>query len=130
MLFNKPAFKNIVVNELVLDKEGQKMSKSRGNAVIPEDIISHFGVDPLRWYFIVVSSPWVPKRFDTDGLNDLKHDIIKIEKLSYAGDEIKDYHEDHSDLVLGYVLIRNPDKDNIENIFKEINGNVVIEIEK
>ncbi len=68
MLFDKPAFKNIVVNELILDKDGQKMSKSRGNAVVPEQIISQFGVDPLRWYFITVSAPWVPKRFDTEGI--------------------------------------------------------------
>ncbi len=68
LLFDKPAFKNIVVNELILDKEGQKMSKSKGNAVVPEEIISQFGVDPLRWYFITASAPWVPKRFDRDGI--------------------------------------------------------------
>ena len=68
LLFDKPAFKNIVVNELILDKEGQKMSKSKGNAVVPEEIISRFGVDPLRWYFVTVSAPWVPKRFDTEGI--------------------------------------------------------------
>ncbi|MCK5453803.1 MAG: class I tRNA ligase family protein, partial [Calditrichia bacterium] len=68
LLFDKPAFKNIVVNELILDKEGQKMSKTKGNAVVPEEIISRFGVDPLRWYFVTVSAPWVPKRFDTEGI--------------------------------------------------------------
>jgi isoleucyl-tRNA synthetase len=71
LLFNKPAFKNIVVNELVLDKDGQKMSKSKGNIVVPEEIISQFGVDPLRWYFITVSSPWVPKRFDIEGIAEV-----------------------------------------------------------
>ncbi len=68
MLFDKPAYLNIIVNELVLDKEGQKMSKSRGNAVVPEEIISRFGVDPLRWYFITTSAPWASKRFDTEGI--------------------------------------------------------------
>jgi isoleucyl-tRNA synthetase len=68
LLFDKPAFKNIIVNELILDKEGQKMSKSKGNAVVPEEIISRFGVDPLRWYFVTVSAPWVPKKFDTEGI--------------------------------------------------------------
>ena len=68
MLFDKPAFKNIIVNELILDKDGQKMSKSRGNAVVPEEVISRYGVDPLRWYFVTISSPWVPKRFDTAGI--------------------------------------------------------------
>jgi isoleucyl-tRNA synthetase len=71
MLFNKPAFKNIVVNELILDKEGQKMSKSRGNAVVPEEVISQYGADPLRWYFLTVSSPWVPKRFDMEGIAEV-----------------------------------------------------------
>ncbi len=71
MLFNQPAFKNIVVNELILDKYGQKMSKSRGNAVVPEEIISRFGADPLRWYFITVSAPWVPKRFDPAGIAEV-----------------------------------------------------------
>lgn len=68
LLFDKPAFKNIVVNELILDKDGQKMSKSRGNVVVPEEVISKYGVDPLRWYFVTVSAPWVPKRFDVEGI--------------------------------------------------------------
>lgn len=68
LLFDKPAFKNIVVNELILDKDGQKMSKSKGNVVVPEEVISKYGVDPLRWYFVTVSAPWVPKRFDVEGI--------------------------------------------------------------
>jgi isoleucyl-tRNA synthetase len=68
MLFDKPTFKNIIVNGLILDKVGQKMSKSKGNAVIPEEVISKYGVDPLRWYFITVSAPWVNKRFDLEGI--------------------------------------------------------------
>ncbi|GAB4363896.1 MAG: isoleucine--tRNA ligase [Calditrichia bacterium] len=71
LLFDMPCFKNIIVNELILDKEGQKMSKSRGNAVVPEEIISRFGADPLRWYFITVSAPWVPKRFDPEGIAEV-----------------------------------------------------------
>jgi isoleucyl-tRNA synthetase len=71
LLFDKPAFKNIIVNELILDKEGQKMSKSRGNAVVPEEVISQYGVDPLRWYFVTVSAPWVPKRFDLEAIAEV-----------------------------------------------------------
>ncbi len=71
LLFDKPAFKNIVVNELILDKEGQKMSKSKGNVVVPQEVISRYGVDPLRWYFVTVSAPWVPKRFDVEGIIDV-----------------------------------------------------------
>jgi isoleucyl-tRNA synthetase len=68
LLFDKPTFKNIIVNGLIMDKDGQKMSKTRGNAVIPEEVISRYGVDPLRWYFITSSAPWVNKRFDLEGI--------------------------------------------------------------
>jgi isoleucyl-tRNA synthetase len=71
LLFDKPAFKNIIVNDLILDKDGQKMSKSRGNVVFPTEIINQYGVDPLRWYFVTSSSPWVPKRFDIKGIEEV-----------------------------------------------------------
>jgi len=71
LLFDKPAFKNIIVNDLVLDKYGQKMSKSRGNVVMPKEVINQYGVDPLRWYFITSSTPWVPKRFDNKGIEEV-----------------------------------------------------------
>jgi isoleucyl-tRNA synthetase len=70
-LFDQPAFKRVMVNDLVLDKNGQKMSKSRGNAVEPWDMINKFGVDALRWYMIAVSPPWVPTRFDEDGVREV-----------------------------------------------------------
>jgi isoleucyl-tRNA synthetase len=71
VLFNKPAFKNIIVNELILDKDGQKMSKSKGNVVFPLEMMNKFGADPLRWYFMAVSPPWIPKRFDENGLQEV-----------------------------------------------------------
>ncbi len=71
VLFNKPAFKNIIVNELILDKDGQKMSKSRGNVVYPLDMMDRYGADPLRWYFMAVSPPWIPKKFDEAGLQEV-----------------------------------------------------------
>ena len=71
VLFNKPAFKNIIVNELILDKDGQKMSKSRGNVVYPLDMMDKYGADALRWYFMAVSPPWIPKRFDENGLLEI-----------------------------------------------------------
>lgn len=70
-LFNEPAFKSVLVNDLVLDKNGQKMSKSRGNTVEPWNMIDKFGVDALRWYLIAVSPPWVPTRFDEDGVKEV-----------------------------------------------------------
>jgi len=71
VIFNKPAFKNIIVNELILDKEGQKMSKSKGNVVFPLEIMDKYGADALRWYFLAVSPPWIPKRFDENGIQEI-----------------------------------------------------------
>jgi isoleucyl-tRNA synthetase len=71
LVFDKPASKNIVVNELILDKDGQKMSKTKGNTVIPEEVISKYGADTVRWYLMTVSPPWTPKRFDEDGIKEV-----------------------------------------------------------
>lgn len=68
MLFDQPCYKTCISLELILDKHGQKMSKSRGNAVDPEGILEQQGADALRWYLLTVSPPWVPTRFDLDGV--------------------------------------------------------------
>lgn len=68
MLERGPAYRNVIVNDLVLDSAGRKMSKSRGNAVDPWQAISETGADAIRWYFLTVSQPWVPKRFDAQAL--------------------------------------------------------------
>lgn len=70
LLGRGPSFKNVVVNDLVLDAEGRKMSKSRGNVVDPWDAISEHGSDVLRWYFVTSSNPWVPKRYDPEGVKE------------------------------------------------------------
>jgi isoleucyl-tRNA synthetase len=70
MLGDGPAFRNVVVNDLLLDPEGQKMSKSRGNVVDPWEAIETFGADAIRWYLLTVSQPWVPKRFDPEALSE------------------------------------------------------------
>jgi isoleucyl-tRNA synthetase len=70
MLGAGPSYRNVVVNDLILDAEGQKMSKSRGNTVDPWDAITEHGADALRWYFITVSNPWVPKRYDPVGVQE------------------------------------------------------------
>lgn len=70
MLDRGPAFRNVVVNGLLLDAAGQKMSKSKGNVVVPWDAISEHGSDAIRWYFITVSSPGMPKRFDAESLRE------------------------------------------------------------
>jgi isoleucyl-tRNA synthetase len=70
MLGRGPAFRNVVVNELLLDAESQKMSKSKGNVVNPWDAIAEHGADALRWHFITSSNPWVPKRYDPEGMRE------------------------------------------------------------
>ena len=84
LLYNKPAFRNIVVNELILDKDGQKMSKSRGNAVVPEDIISQYGSDTVRWYLMTTSPPWIPKRFDEEGIKEVLRKFINTLINTYS----------------------------------------------
>lgn len=70
LLGKGPSFKNVLVNDLVLDAEGRKMSKSKGNVVNPWDAIDEHGSDALRWYFITSSNPWLPKRYDTEGVKE------------------------------------------------------------
>lgn len=68
MQFDQPAYKSCLSLELILDKQGQKMSKSRGNTVDPFAILDRHGADPLRWYLLTVSPPWTPTRFDPEGV--------------------------------------------------------------
>ena len=71
MLFDQPGYKSCISFELILDKFGQKMSKSKGNTVDPETILNAQGADALRWYLLTVSPPWVPTRFDPDGVSEV-----------------------------------------------------------
>lgn len=72
MLFDSVAFKNIISNGLVLDKNGAKMSKRLGNAVDPFETIEQNGSDPLRWYMITNAQPWDNLKFDPTGLDEVK----------------------------------------------------------
>ncbi len=71
-LFDKPAFKNILVNELILDKEGQKMSKSKGNTADPFMVLEKYGADTTRWYLVTASPPWKPTLFDEEGMAEVQ----------------------------------------------------------
>ncbi|MDR3251256.1 MAG: isoleucine--tRNA ligase [Tannerella sp.] len=72
MAFDSVAFRNVVSNGLVLDKNGNKMSKRLGNAVDPFDTIGKYGSDPLRWYMITNASPWDNLKFDADGIEEVR----------------------------------------------------------
>jgi len=72
MLFDSVAFKNIISNGLVLDKNGNKMSKRLGNAADPFEVIEKHGSDPLRWYMITNAQPWDNLKFDESGIDEVK----------------------------------------------------------
>jgi len=70
-LSDQPAYKNVIVIEFIQDKFGQKMSKSKGNVVQPEEILNKVGADALRWYLLSVSQPWIPTKFDPQGVTEV-----------------------------------------------------------
>lgn len=72
MIFDSVAYKAVVSNGLVLDKNGNKMSKRLGNAVDPFSTIEKYGSDPLRWYMITNASPWDNLKFDLDGIEEVR----------------------------------------------------------
>nr|WP_315023294.1 isoleucine--tRNA ligase [uncultured Aminipila sp.] len=67
----KAPYKNVLVNDLILDKEGKKMSKSKGNTVDPFVLFDKYGADATRWYLLYVSPAWSPTKFDEDGLIEI-----------------------------------------------------------
>src|SRR5690554_481296 len=73
MMFDDVAYKNVVSNGLVLDKNGQKMSKRLGNAVDPFEVINQFGPDATRWYMISNANPWDNLKFDLDGISEVRN---------------------------------------------------------
>ncbi|MCB0444390.1 MAG: class I tRNA ligase family protein, partial [Gelidibacter sp.] len=72
MVFDSVAYKNVVSNGLVLDKNGQKMSKRLGNAVDPFETLSTYGADATRWYMIANANPWDNLKFDLEGIEEVK----------------------------------------------------------
>ena len=70
LLFDKAPYKNVIVLGHIQDKDGQKMSKSKGNAVDPMDALRQHGADAIRWYFYSNSAPWLPNRFHDDAVKE------------------------------------------------------------
>ena len=102
MLFDNVAFKNVIVNELILDKSGMKMSKSKGNTVDPFVLFDKYGADATRWYLVTNSPPWRPTLFDEEGLVEVQRKFFgtlfdtysffalyaNIDKFNYSGSTI------------------------------------------
>ncbi len=72
MLFDNISYKNLIVNELILDKNGMKMSKTKGNTVSPFELFDKYGADATRWYLVTTSPPWKPTLFDEDGIVEVQ----------------------------------------------------------
>ncbi|NTV98910.1 MAG: isoleucine--tRNA ligase, partial [Chlorobiaceae bacterium] len=70
LIFDKPAYRNLIVNGHILDRNGHKMSKSKGNVVDPFETMQRYGADALRWYLLVTSPPWRPKSFNADEIEE------------------------------------------------------------
>jgi len=83
-LFDKPAFKTVLVNELILDKHGQKMSKSKKNTVDPFDLIRKYGADATRWYLVSNSPVWRPTLFDEEGVAEVQRKFFSTLVNTYA----------------------------------------------
>ncbi|MDR9418475.1 isoleucine--tRNA ligase [Gracilimonas sp.] len=84
MLFDEEAYKNVVSNGLVLDENGEKMSKSKGNTVDPFEVIQEFGADIVRWYMMSNSSPWENLKFSHDGLKEVQRKFFNTIVNTYS----------------------------------------------
>ncbi|WP_185859176.1 isoleucine--tRNA ligase [Blattabacterium cuenoti] len=107
MLFNSIAYKNVISTGLILDKDGHKMSKSKGNTINPFDLISNYGPDAIRWYIIFNSEPWENLKFNVEGINTVINKFFgtlyniysffvlyaNIDGFSYKEEECSNYTE-------------------------------------
>lgn len=84
IISGKSSFKNVVVNDMMLDAEGKKMSKSVGNIVDPIDIINEYGADVVRSYLLYVSPVWTPLKFDVNGVKEINSKFINTLKNTYT----------------------------------------------
>ncbi|WP_298265735.1 isoleucine--tRNA ligase [uncultured Lutibacter sp.] len=103
MVFDSVAYKNVVSNGLVLDKEGKKMSKRLGNAIDPFETMDKYGADATRWYMISNANPWDNLKFDIEGIDEVRRKFFgtlyntysffalyaNLDNFTYAEDEIK-----------------------------------------
>lgn len=82
-VMGKAPYKNVLVNDLILDKEGKKMSKSRGNIVDSFKLFDQYGADVVRWYLYFVSPAWTPTRFDEEGVREVESKFFRTIKNVY-----------------------------------------------
>jgi isoleucyl-tRNA synthetase len=83
-LFDTPTFKNVLVNELILDKQGQKMSKTKNNTVDPFELLKKYSADTVRWYLVSQSPVWRPTLFDSEGVGEVQRKFFSTFLNTYA----------------------------------------------
>lgn len=83
LIFDRPAYRNLVVNGHILDKNGQKMSKSKGNVVDPFESMEQYGADAIRWYLMITSPPWRPKLFNAAEIEEEQRKFFRAFINSY-----------------------------------------------
>ncbi|VAX22266.1 Isoleucyl-tRNA synthetase, partial [hydrothermal vent metagenome] len=84
MLFDSVTYKNLIVNELILDKNGMKMSKTKGNTVDPFKLFEKYGADVTRWYLVTTSPPWKPTLFDEEGIAEVQRKFFGTLTNTYS----------------------------------------------
>ena len=84
LISGKSSFKNVVVNDMMLDAQGKKMSKSVGNIIEPISIMTEYGADTVRWYMLYASPVWTPLKFDLEGLKEIYSKFISTLKNTYS----------------------------------------------
>jgi isoleucyl-tRNA synthetase len=84
ILKDETPYKNVLVNDLILDKNGQKMSKTRGNSIDPMELMDKYGADAVRWYLLHVSPPWTPTKFDVKGVEEIYGKFVGTLKNVYS----------------------------------------------
>ncbi|HIO68471.1 MAG TPA: isoleucine--tRNA ligase [Flavobacteriales bacterium] len=127
MLFDSVAFKNVISHGLVLDKEGNKMSKRLGNTVDPFEIVEKYGADALRWYMITNAQPWDNLRFDESGIGEARRKFFGTLYNIYAFyalyANIDGFHDQEEEVPLG----EKPEIDRwitslLNSLIKEVDG--------
>jgi isoleucyl-tRNA synthetase len=83
-LFDKPAFRNVLVNEMILDKQGQKMSKTKKNTADPFGLLHKYGADAVRWYLVSQSPVWRPTLFDEEGIGEVQRKFFNTLLNTYS----------------------------------------------
>jgi len=131
MVFDSVAYKNVVSNGLVLDKEGKKMSKRLGNAVDPFETMDKYGADATRWYMISNANPWDNLKFDIEGIDEVRRKFFgtlyntysffslyaNLDGFTYAEDEIK--IEDRPEIDRWVLSELNTLVKNVEKFYEE-----------